>query len=276
MDNSLEWIIGIATALLAVGLWLMAPRPGSRGLWSGLVITLVGLLFLIKSVPGLGELGPSFVFYLLAAATVLPAIATVTCSSPMYAAIWFAMTLLGSAGLLLYQGAQFLGVATVVVYAGAILVTFLFVLMLAQPGGKASYDRISWEAPLSATAGAVMVGLLTLAIANVFQHDVEAARPAPQADEAALDKGILNPEQMALLGGQLFSRHLISVELAGTLLLVGLVGCVAIVMQTHKGRAPKSSGVARSVTEIVTGMSVTHVGMSGPSGGPGAGGGGHV
>ena len=41
-------------------------------------------------------------------------------------------------------GAQFLGIATVAVYAGAIVVTFLFVLMLAQPGGHAMYDRISW------------------------------------------------------------------------------------------------------------------------------------
>ena len=43
-------------------------------------------------------------------------------------------------------GAQFLAVATVVVYAGAILVTFLFVLMLAQPEGTRLYDRVSWEA----------------------------------------------------------------------------------------------------------------------------------
>ncbi len=46
--------------------------------------------------------------------------------------------------LFLYDGAQFLGVATIVVYAGAILVTFLFVLMLAQPEGQAAYDRVSW------------------------------------------------------------------------------------------------------------------------------------
>ena len=64
----------------------------------------------------------------------------------MYCAIWFALTLVGTAGIFMLQGAQFLGVATIVVYAGAILVTFLFVLMLAQPGGDAFYDRVSWEA----------------------------------------------------------------------------------------------------------------------------------
>ena len=62
--------------------------------------------------------------------------ATVTFRNPVYCAIWFGLSLLGTAGLFLFHGAQFLAVATVVVYAGAILVTFLFVLMLAQPEGK--------------------------------------------------------------------------------------------------------------------------------------------
>ncbi len=53
-------------------------------------------------------------------------------------------SLLGTAGLFLFQGAQFLSIATVAVYAGAIVVTFLFVLMLAQPEGHAFYDRIGW------------------------------------------------------------------------------------------------------------------------------------
>ena len=76
--------------------------------------------------------------------------ATVTFRNPVYCAIWFGLSLLGTAGLFLFHGAQFLAVATVVVYAGAILVTFLFVLMLAQPEGQASYDRVSWEALMSA------------------------------------------------------------------------------------------------------------------------------
>jgi len=279
MDDGFAWIIFVGTVLLAAGLWLMAPRPRSRGPWSGLLVVAFGLGALVSQLPAVGGAGPEFIFYLLAAATVLPAVATVTCASPMYAAIWFAMTLLGSAGLFLYQGSQFLGVATIIVYAGAILVTFLFVLMLAQPSNNASYDRLTWEAPLSAGAGAVMVGLLTLAIVSVFQNDVAAAHPVSEVTQAALDKELLNPEHMARLGGQLFSRHLIAVELAGTLLLVGLVGCVAIVTQMHKSRVPKASGVGRAMTEVVTGGSMTHVGMSGPisaGAGPGLGGKSHV
>jgi len=158
----------------------------------------------------------------------------VTLRSPVYCAIWFALTLLGTAGLFLYQGAQFLGVATIVVYAGAILVTFLFVLMLAQPKGLTSYDRVSWEGMLSAATGAVLVGLLSAIIfATPPTEPTESATGIAVDAIAAADREaeILSPQHMAHLGGQLFSRHLIAVEVAGTLLLVALVGAVAIVAQ---------------------------------------------
>ena len=77
------------------------------------------------------------VFLILAAVTVISAVGAITFRNPVYCAIWFGLSLLGVAGLFFFAGAQFLAVATVVVYAGAILVTFLFVLMLAQPEGKA-------------------------------------------------------------------------------------------------------------------------------------------
>jgi hypothetical protein len=87
--------------------------------------------------------------------------------SPVYAAIWFAMALAGVSGVLLVLGGQFLGVATIVVYAGAILVMFLFVLMLAQPAGLAPYDRVSSEPLLAAVAGAVLLGILSLSIGRL-------------------------------------------------------------------------------------------------------------
>src|SRR5262249_495143 len=151
-----------------------------------------------------------------------------------YCAIWFGMSLVGTAGLFLFQGAQFLGVATIVVYAGAILVTFLFVLMLAQPEGQANYDRISWGPRLSAVTGAVVVGLLTLTLVAVFGNPDEAQGPQRRFGAEELDKDILADQHMARLGAQLFSNYLIPVEVAGTLLLVALVGTVAITAQIRR------------------------------------------
>ena len=145
------------------------------------------------------------------------------------------MSLLGTAGLFLFAGAQFLAVATVVVYAGAILVTFLFVLMLAQPEGKAPYDRVSWEALLSAAAGVVMVGVLSMTIGGVLSP---AGRPRIgdrfRRRTKPWPRGVLAPQHVARLGGELFGRHLIAVEVAGTLLLAALVGAAVIVAQGQR------------------------------------------
>ena len=166
--------------------------------------------------------------------------------SPVYCAIWFALTLLGTAGLFFFQGAQFLGVATIVVYAGAILVTFLFVLMLCNPEGHSLYDRMSWEAGISAATGALLVGLLTWTTAvdrvpSTSRADRDDRRPS-RADRVRSDARRARQEHPRAattsrqLGGELFSKHLIAVEVAGTLLLVALVGAVAIVAHGRSSR----------------------------------------
>ena len=227
-------MIGGATLLLAIGLWLMLPRGAAWGRSLGAVFVAAGLGLLAAQVPAVGPWAAQSVFFILATVTVLAAVATVTFRKPVYCAIWFGLSLVGTAGLFLFQGAQFLGVATIVVYAGAILVTFLFVLMLAQPEGQANYDRVSWGPRLSAITGALIVGLLMLTLAAVFASPDDALRPRPQFDAQELGGEILADEHMAHLGAQLFSNYLIPVEVAGTLLLVALVGTVAITAQIRR------------------------------------------
>lgn len=222
------------TAILlgAVGLWLMLPRPQIAVRMAGAVFGAAALGLVASQVPLLGGWVAQGVFAVLAGVTVVSAVATVTLRNPVYAAIWFGMTLLGTAGLFLYQGAQFLAVATIVVYAGAILVTFLFVLMLADPRGRAPYDRVAWEPMVSAAAGAVIVGVLSMTLTGVL---VSGNGPPGGAEIAAADRaaGVLAEEHVARLGGELFGRHLVGVEVAGTLLLAALVGAAIIVAQMN-------------------------------------------
>lgn len=233
--NTLLVMIGAATLLFAAGLWLSLPRGSAPGRALGAVLVAAGLGLFAAQTITLGSAIGDVVFYLIAALTVISAVATITFRNPVYSAIWFALSLLGTAGLFLFNGAQFLGVATIVVYAGAILVTFLFVLMLAQPEGQAPYDRVSWAAPLSAVSGALLVGLMTFILADVFQNPVVEERPVAQFNEAQLaDGGVLADQHMATLGRWLFGRQLVSIEVIGTLLLVALVGAVAVVGQIHR------------------------------------------
>jgi NADH-quinone oxidoreductase subunit J len=233
--NDPQRIIVLATLLGGAGIWLMLPRGAARGRAAGAVLTAAALGLGASLLHPLGEWTADGLFYLLAGVTTVAALATVTFRNPVYCAIWFGMTLTGTAGLFLFTGAEFLAVATLVVYAGAILVTFLFLLMLAQPEGDAPYDRRSWEALLAAATGATLVGLLTMTLAGALSA---AAAAPPTAAELA--RGVLSPQHMAHFGGELFGRHVIAVEVAGTLLLAAVVGAAVIVAHGHPKREKPS------------------------------------
>lgn len=246
--SSVQIVFVLATVCLAVGLWLMLPRGLARGWIVGTVFTTVGLGLLVSQVPALGDWLASSLFYILAGITVASALATVALRSPVYAAIWFGMTLLGTAGLYLFQGAQFLAVATIVVYAGAILVTFLFVLMLAQPQGRASYDRMSWEALMSAVTGSLIVGILAMTVTSLLatSSPVAVGASITAADRQA---GVLAEQHVAQLGNALFGPYLLAVEAGGVLLLAALVGAAVIVAQGKLQGAEPAPAVAGSKQE---------------------------
>jgi len=225
-------LLAAAIATGTASLWLLLPQSGGAGSFlgrrrgaAGIVLGLAALVGLAIAGRRLGGLGDEAVFQLVSLVAIVGGAATVVTRSPVYSAIWFALALAGVAGVLLVLGAQFLGVATIVVYAGAILVMFLFVLMLAQPAGLAPYDRVSNEPFLSAVTAAVLLGLLTLSIGRLSGP---AAEPT-----AAVAADSLAENHVARLGAELFGRHLVSVEAAGVLLLVALIGAIAVVSRSE-------------------------------------------
>jgi len=261
-----------AIVATAASLWMLLPNgrefQSTRRL--GLLLGAAAMLAFVAAGRRLGGLGEEAVFLLVSLVAVVSAAATIVSRSPVYAAIWFALSLTGVAGVLLVLGAQFLGVATIVVYAGAILVMFLFVLMLAQPAGLAPYDRVSNEPFLAALAGAVLLGVLSLSIgrlsAGVPACCAPPARAAAAADAAgaatdaptaadttpaaaadlaagppaAVAADPLSDNQVARLGAELFGRHLVAVEAAGVLLLVALIGAIAIVSRGEAALAAEA------------------------------------
>jgi len=234
-----EWTFTLATLLGALGMWLLLPRGTGRGWPLGVLLTAVALglgaslILRPDDAGGLESWVAEGVFFVLAGVTVVAAVATVCLRNPIYCAIWFALSLLGTAGLFMYSGAQFLAVATVVVYAGAILVTFLFVLMLAHPEGRATYDRKSWEALVSAATGAVIVGILSMTVADVLTLEGERGGLMAAAAEAAgqRSENVLADQHVAHLGAELFGRNLIAIEVAGVLLLAALVAAAVITVR---------------------------------------------
>jgi NADH-quinone oxidoreductase subunit J len=221
----------------AVGLWLLLPsRMRFGGRIGGLLVAIAGGLF-AADMPLFGPWLDQGVFWVLAFITLGGGVAMIASQSPVYSAIWFAVSLLGTAGLFLFNGAEFIGVATVVVYAGAIVVTFLFVIMLAQPEGHSAYDRLTWGGlpkVLGVVAACLLVGIVTFMLARLketAQGPQSVETIAAAQNHLHTQDGVLAEKHMANLGRHLLSEHLISIELAGTLLLVALVGAVAIAMQ---------------------------------------------
>jgi NADH-quinone oxidoreductase subunit J len=237
-------LIGVA------GLWLLLPARVRIARPVAVLLVAASGVLLAFDLPLLGNWTEQTVFWLLALIAVGAAVAMITARAPIYSAIWFAVSLLGVAGLLFQGGAQFLSVATVVVYAGAIVVTFLFVIMLAQPEGHSSYDRLTWGGLpklLAVVTAGLLFGILVMQLSGLKSEAQQTVSPESKKLTAArltADNGILATKHMANLGRHLFSAQLVAVELAGTLLLVALVGAVAIAMQ----RQPR---LARAVEEVL-------------------------
>ncbi|MDP6468711.1 MAG: NADH-quinone oxidoreductase subunit J [Pirellulaceae bacterium] len=222
----------------AISLWLLFARRTNAVRGIGKMLGGISLIMLATTLMIIGDWSSQIVFWFLAAVTIVGAAAAIISRNPVYMAIWFAVSLLGTAGLFLFQGAQFLGVATVVVYAGAIVVTFLFVLMLAQPEGHAPYDRISWASfaiPAALVGAAAVIAIVLTSLDSLKAVDEKSPTPAIVASQ----------QHMAELGSHMFAYHLVAIEVVGTLLLVALVGAIAIVIQGREPQADSPSDIAQ-------------------------------
>src|SRR5215471_18892901 len=103
-------------------------------------------------------------FFVLAVASVASAIGVITFRNAVHSALSLILTLLFLALFYLQLGAMFIAVVQVLIYAGAIMVLFLFVVTMlaseARDGGSRSTDRIPWQRGVAATLGLILVGAL--------------------------------------------------------------------------------------------------------------------
>lgn len=166
---SLPILVYLGVLVGAAGVWIALPRRGfnpqiigalAAGL--GLGIAFVGLRW------GTGESGPDIYFYIFAFLGLGASLRMISHPKPVYAALYFIMTILSSAGLYLLLSAEFMAFALIIIYAGAILITYLFVIMLATQAPTAEsmerlsdYDRSAREPLLSTIAGFMLIAALT-------------------------------------------------------------------------------------------------------------------
>ena len=151
---------------------------------------------------------------------------------PVHCALGFAITVLSTCGLFFLQSAPFLAAAMMIVYAGATIIIFLFVLMFAHRSTLANYD-IRLASPLLSVAVASI--LLTILVQAIREPGV-LPTAAPIAERSFSNETRRpEPSGVAPLGRALFSDYLWSVELAGTLLLVAVMGAIAVAQRAPEG-----------------------------------------
>ena len=185
--------------------------------------------------------------YGFCAIAVVLAIAFVLIKHPVHAALSFACVVLATAGVYMLQDAAFVAASTVVVYAGATIIIFMFVLMFAQQTNLLDYDTHN-QNPLAAGVVAIVLAATVIAVALKEFPTLEAQLAAknPVAEVAAAELAeIAKPDgrkakateviaakadrfSVAKLGAVFYTRYLLAIEIAGTLLLVATIGAVVI------------------------------------------------
>ena len=175
-----------------------------------------------------------FHFYLFGLIAIASAILFVTRKSPVAAALWLINVMFCLAVLYVLLDAQFIGAIQVLLYAGAIMVVFLFVVMLLNLGHPSELSDIRGKGG-RLTAG--FVGLALLAEIMVLARaefpaklELPAALTTAAADGTA---GVIGP-----IASQLFRQYLLAFELTSILLLTAIVGAVVI----GKKRGPSDAG----------------------------------
>lgn len=165
-----------------------------------------------------------FLFIIFALIAVTAALGVIISRKPVYSALFLLLNFATLAALYIMLEAQFIAAVQVIVYAGAIVVLFLFVVMLIG-GGELSDIRDpnkSWRQRLTAPRiTALVLGVLLLA--GVIFGLVTGQLNAIQGSEAAFDHG-----SAGAIASVLYTDYLLPFELAAVLLLVGLVGAVVL------------------------------------------------
>src|SRR5439155_22776239 len=126
-------LIFVLAALSAVGMILLLPgrhETPIRGMGAALLLA-TGLIFAVVVGKNASGAGVGVYFWIFSAIAIVGAVRVVTHSKPVYSALYFVLTVMASAGLFVLMWAEFMAAALVLIYAGAILVTYVFVIMLA-------------------------------------------------------------------------------------------------------------------------------------------------
>jgi NADH-quinone oxidoreductase subunit J len=153
-------------------------------------------------------------FWILSIITVFSALMVVTSNNPVYSVLWLIVTFFTISGHYILLNAQFLAVVNIIVYAGAIMVLFLFVIMLMNLGKETEPQKSKWLKLIGAVAGGCLLLVMVAALRNTEQQMTELSTG---------DIGLIEN-----LGKVLFNEYVVPFEISSILFLSAMIGAVVI------------------------------------------------
>lgn len=162
------------------------------------------------------------VFYLFAAILVFAALRVITVRNPVHAALWLVCSFFTAAAIWLLLGAEFLAIVLVLVYVGAVMVLFLFVIMMLDVNFDELRRHFRSYLPVGAAVGALVLLEMVLVILSGTPATPSGAPMPPGSNTAAL-------------GRLLYLDYVFAFELAAVLLLVAIVAAITLTMRKRPG-----------------------------------------
>jgi NADH-quinone oxidoreductase subunit J len=246
-------IAGLATWLLLPGRREMALRQ-----IGGAVLLVVGLIFgalLIRWTTQLG--GMSVYFWLFSAIALFSSVRVVTHTKPVYSALYFVLTVFATGGLFVLMWAEFMAAALVLIYAGAILITYVFVIMLASEatGGSVElatdkmvteHDAVSRNPLGAALVGFLVAGLLVFLVTDksrelglkkpvvpaatqaVVALPADLTHASPNVDPKVAKNPLADLGSAPALGRELIENHAVNLQLSAVILTLAMVGAITL------------------------------------------------
>jgi NADH-quinone oxidoreductase subunit J len=168
-------------------------------------------------------------FYLFAAIAVASAVMVITSRNPVHSVLYLILCFFNAAGLFILLGAEFLAMILVVVYVGAVMVLFLFVVMMLDVDFAELRQGMLNYLPVGGTVGLILLLELVLAL-GTWAISPEAGRlvaaPAPPLST------LTNTEA---LGQILYTRYVYYFQAAGLILLVAMIGAIVLTLRHKQG-----------------------------------------
>ena len=162
-------------------------------------------------------------FYLFSAVMIGAATMVITVRNPVYAALFLILTFFSAAALWILLEAEFLAIVLIVVYVGAVMVLFLFVVMMLDINLSPLNEGFARYLPVGVLVGLAMLAELVLVL--VFSGEADtSAFPVPAAHPAGYSN-------TAEIGEWLFTRYLWPFEIAGIILLVAIIAAITLTVR---------------------------------------------